>query len=82
MPPERMELWAKNFEIKEGLLGSPALSQSLFLEVSWMCCSCLHFPMAGMLDGKELGLQLRIGLAWQRGGGGGLFVGRSKGDEL
>ena len=47
----------------------------------WSCCSCLHFSMDCILDGKELSAQPRIQLVWQKVSGL-FFSGCSSGDDL
>ena len=70
MPPESMELWARRFEMKEGLSGG-----SLWLSGSFLPRGCQDDRAAAtcfptdrtVLDGKELWVQPRMELAWQSG---------------
>ena len=87
--PERMELWTKSFEIKEGLSGSwtgwhgSPWFLGYFLKDAWMIVlQQPAFPKGwdGILDGKELQAQLKIRLARHRVAG--LFFGCSRGDRL
>ena len=67
MPPEYTE-------IKRGL--------ALWLSPSWMIVLQLPaFPKESILGGKELQVQPRIGLVWQRVSGF-FFFGYPRGDEL
>ena len=72
-----MELWVRRFEIKEALSGSQSCTGSLWL---WRCLdNCA--AAARVLDGKELRVQPRVRLAWQRVAGLFLF-GCSRGNRL
>ena len=84
MPAERMELWARRFEIKEGLWCSG--SRAVFSpEDAWAsCCSCLRLPTDGnwcvFWMGEETGRSLRSG--WPGRGWQGYSLAVLEGDRF